>query len=146
MLHNACDVMFQRRFMFHSLCFKFYFHTSRGKSIDYLSWNTFSQMRHTTLTSNLQKIIPFILEWFNAWSVDNKSPVHAHEWSIHQCLFSLSKSPTGVYGWQRHKWETCSQRPDGFVTKLFYINKRDTENGNYIIFSAVLKGKVKLTP
>jgi hypothetical protein len=34
----------------------------------------------------------------------------------------------------------------GFVMKLCCINKRDTENGNYIIFSAVLKGKVKLTP
>lgn len=126
--------------------FQFYFYTQKGKSINYLSWNKLSrnEVYNTEPQSSENNI--FHPEMIQCEWVDNKSLVLAHEWSIYRCLFSLSKSPTRVYGWQRHKWETCSQRPGGFVMKLFYINKRDTENGNYIIFSAVLKGKVKLTP
>lgn len=107
----------------------------------------FLEKRHITVTNNLQKIIPFVLEWFSTGSVDIKKPSSC-SWGKHLpvSILTFKNHPPGFIDGKGHKWVTCSQRPSGFVTKLFYINKRDTENGNYIIFSAVLKGKVKLTP
>lgn len=106
----------------------------------------FLEKRHITVTNNLQKIIPFVLEWFSTGSVDIKKPSSCSWGSIYQCLFSCSKiTHQGFIDGKGHKWVTCSQGLSGFVTKLFYINKRDTENGNYIIFSAVLKEESQIS-